>query len=579
MRLWKRQRKKSWEEQAAWAVGLALEWVHRSICFAVGWTTRGILRVVSVLPVRFRMLILFGVACMLTLLAWGFAKEMFHEPIVDMGIPLDIFEKAGWNEPLERMASWKLLADTEGASSWIVPRIQWWLPWGLAILVAVIQLPAMAMAFWRNRASLVVLKIACGAFAAFWMLLLWFACRIPADLHAADPESIWLDFRNDMWIAWVLWWIPGAIFTISLIIGVSLRSVKEHYTGAHIEADPIADRVLRNFLSHGKDPRYRTSTYWSTAIHVLPILIAILLAQGCGWDWYGIPKGSGVQYITMVRVKPKKKKPKDQIILAMNSPILYYRPDIEEAKILEELDKETMDEYEATSLKSGKLGKGGGTKGGWPFGMENAIVRFIRLKYSGGDWDQDMGHGADYNFLVQFHKITGFKIARNTEYMRVNRLRRFKKDLKPPFVFITGRGGIRMSTREINTLRWYCRQEGGMIFADNGGGSFNGSFRALMRRAFPGKRAIDIPNDDIIFRQPFYFPSGAPPLWHHSGYRAVGWKHNGRWIVFYHQGDINDAWKTGHSGVKKHLAAAAYKLGINIVNYAFNQYHRIHFEK
>ena len=118
-----------------------------------------------------------------------------------------------------------------------------------------------------------------------------------------------------------------------------------------------------------------------------------------------------------------------------------------------------------------------------------------------------------------------------------------------------------------------------MIFADNGGGHFNGSFRALMRRAFPDKRPVDIPNDDIIYRQPFYFPGGAPPLWHHSGYRALGWKHKGRWIVFYHQGDINDAWKTGHSGVKKHLAAAAYKLGINIVNYAFNQYHRIHFEK
>ena len=58
-------------------------------------------------------------------------------------------------------------------------------------------------------------------------------------------------------------------------------------------------------------------------------------------------------------------------------------------------------------------------------------------------------------------------------------------------------------------------------------------------------------NDDIIYRQPFVFPNGAPRLWHHSGNRALGLKHNGRWVVFYHQGDIYDAWKTGHSGASE----------------------------
>jgi hypothetical protein len=73
------------------------------------------------------------------------------------------------------------------------------------------------------------------------------------------------------------------------------------------------------------------------------------------------------------------------------------------------------------------------------------------------------------------------------------------------------------------------------------------------------------------------FPNGAPPLWHYSGYRAVGLKYNERWITFYHQGDMKDAWKTGHSGVTELQALQAYKLGINIMNYAFNQYISAHF--
>ena len=55
----------------------------------------------------------------------------------------------------------------------------------------------------------------------------------------------------------------------------------------------------------------------------------------------------------------------------------------------------------------------------------------------------------------------------------------------------------------------------------------------------------------------------------------MGVKYKGRWIVFYHQGDINDAWKDGHSGASAGLARQAYKLGINIMHYSFTQYMQI----
>jgi hypothetical protein len=273
------------------------------------------------------------------------------------------------------------------------------------------------------------------------------------------------------------------------------------------------------------------------------------------------------------RERPRKKK----LVLNLDSPIIFYRPDLDDSQILTQVEQETRDPYRPTSLGTGKLGKGGGGSGGWPSGMEGAKVGFLRLEYKGGDWDQDMGVNADYNLLLQFHKITGFKIADNTDHIPILELRRFRKHRSPPFVFITGSKAINVGKKEVDTLRWYCLEEGGMIFADNGGGTFNREFRKLMTRCFPELDWVDIASDDILYQQPFIFPNGAPPLWHHSGMRALGLKHNDRWIVFYHQGDINDAWKTGHSGASEAQAKQAYHLGVNIINYAFNQYMHIHY--
>jgi len=81
-------------------------------------------------------------------------------------------------------------------------------------------------------------------------------------------------------------------------------------------------------------------------------------------------------------------------------------------------------------------------------------------------------------------------------------------------------------------------------------------------------------HDDPIFRLPYVFANGAPPLWHHGGYRAKGIKHKGRWIVFYHPGDLNDAWKTGHSGAKPKVAESSMHMAVNVIYYAATQYLR-----
>lgn len=327
----------------------------------------------------------------------------------------------------------------------------------------------------------------------------------------------------------------------------------------------------------GEDPAFRKSVSLSLLIHLLVLFGPVLLFRmGC-MEPYEVPEGSGVESLEVIRVQKVKKREEERFVLNLNSPISFYVPKPEDSPVFEEVDELTQNVYEAQDI--GKLGAGGGKSGGWPDGMEKARVRFIRLEYDGGDWDQNMGYGGDYNMLKAFRELTGFKIADATESIPVARLRHFPRRRAPPFVYLTGgeEGRMRFSRAELNLLREYCLEMGGMIFADNGGGSFDTDFRAALRRIFPDLPLVEIAYDDVIFRYPYVFPRGAPPLWHHSGMNAMGVRHRGRWVVFYHQGDLNDAWKDGHSDISQGLANEAYRLGVNVIYYAFNQYMRINF--
>ena len=93
--------------------------------------------------------------------------------------------------------------------------------------------------------------------------------------------------------------------------------------------------------------------------------------------------------------------------------------------------------------------------------MENAKTRFIRLNYSGGDWGQQMVKGADYNFLITFRELTGFKIAEKTEAIDIAALKRFPKHRAPPFIDLTGSQNISLSQSEIKILRWYLLKRAG----------------------------------------------------------------------------------------------------------------------
>ena len=448
-----------------------------------------------------------------------------------------------------------------------------------AWVVAGLALAAAGASWWRRNAAFWTLKAAWAAFALLFAGVFHWMLAAPAALNNADYRSFDKLARNEIWTGAFLAGSLAALWPLLMLAALLTVGARRWYTGAAGPRGPrLGDRLIANLRRGGNDRRLRSSTYWAVAL-TLAVLVGPIIMRGCGWEApYGIVKGSGEVQVQMVKVKRVEKKKQKKLLVDPWSPYILERMNIDDIKTLEELETQTRDTYVADQA-SGKLGKGGGKGGGWPKGMEGANVRFIRLRYGGGDWDQDMGRGADYNLLIRFNQFTGLPIARETESREIDRLPLFPKKRSPPFVFMTGRGNINISSREAKILREYCEREGGMLFIDNGGGHFGSSVRRMLARVFPGKNLVDIANDDPIYQAPFVFPDGAPPFWHHDGNRALGIRHEGRWVVFYHPGDINDAWKDGHSGAAPQVADQAYKLGVNIIYYAFNQYYRRHYEQ
>lgn len=389
--------------------------------------------------------------------------------------------------------------------------------------------------------------------------------------QAQDPATIIL-----------LWWrvcLPAfgtALYVFWLHLMLRSRSVHAVFTGE--SGEPMeGDALLEDWRTHGRDPHHRKSVYGSFATHVVVLVIIPWLMEfgGCV-EAYKVPKGSGEPVVAMVKmVKPKKKKTKN-LSLRPNSAIIFEIPDLDETEVDQVMEEQTQLTYVASAnAKAGQMGKGGGTEGGWPAGMEDYKIRFIRLDHGGKGWDDGMGPSqADMNFLRAFAQATGFKkIASRGESHSIALLRKYPDDGFPPFVYLTGNDSMgRISKRDAEILREYCLK-GGMLIADAGSARFHRSFtHFITRQVFPDKPLLDIADDDMIYQLPYGFPNGAPAFWHHGGRRALGMKHEGRWMVFYHPGDMNDAWKSQGYDVTPEMKESAMNLGINLVYYAFNQW-------
>ena len=437
-----------------------------------------------------------------------------------------------------------------------------------------------ALSLWRSRWTYQLLRLSLIGVVLLMVLYGWVVWQGGSAIlgHGLEVDGAKQDRATMLVLWWKISWPALAIAGYAAWLQVMLRSRSVYAAFTSKAGDPMSgDFMLEDLRTHGRDPRHRRSLYASAFIHIFVlIVIPYILSLGGCVEAYRVPKGSGNPVVAMVKmVKPKKKK-KKTLSLRPNSAILFEIPDLDDTRVDQVMEEQTQATYQASNnAKAGKMGKGGGTKGGWPEGMENYKIRFIRLDHGGAGWDDGMDQtGADLNFLRGFAQATGFKkIAGKGESHSIGLLKKYPKDGFPPFVYLTGNADMgRVSPADMKILREYCLN-GGMLIADAGSARFHQSFTHFMSQVFLDKPLLDIADDDMLYQLPYGFPDGAPAFWHHGGRRPLGIKHDGRWVVFYHPGDMNDAWKSpGYTEVTPEMRDAAMNLGVNLVYYAFNQW-------
>ncbi|MEM7557503.1 MAG: DUF4159 domain-containing protein, partial [Planctomycetota bacterium] len=189
------------------------------------------------------------------------------------------------------------------------------------------------------------------------------------------------------------------------------------------------------------------------------LLMSALFSQlkGCR-EMYEMPAGGGEQKQLAQVVKIKKVIRKKFVVNPLSA-ISFDVPPIDEVQL--ELKEKTKHAY--------TVGQGEGKGAGFSQGTFRGKVRFIRLEYAGGDWEQDMGVGGDLNMLLEYGIRTQHKVAERTESRTILQLDNFPIEKSPPLVYMTGQQNISCSNSEVKVLRDYLTNKHGMLFCDNGG--------------------------------------------------------------------------------------------------------------
>jgi hypothetical protein len=298
------------------------------------------------------------------------------------------------------------------------------------------------------------------------------------------------------------------------------------------------------------------NTTASYTIAFVLIALLLMLLPGC-LDIYELPAGGGDPQLKRKKVVVQKVKKRVYVVNPFSA--ILFNPDIERIQLkLEELTKHLYD-----------AGQGKGKGPGFAGGTRRGMVRFIRLKYSSGDWDQDLDLNSDLNMLIWYAAQTGHKTAKKPEVRTVRQLAAFPVGKSPPMVYLTGQRSLSLSRAEIETLREYLTTKHGMLFADNGGSpGWHSQFFNLMRQVLPRTDPRTVPLDHPVHDGMPFLPIVAP----HGGRTAYMWVVENRIVAYYHPGDIGDAWADGHAGVPRPVWEACYRLGGNIILYSHSEY-------
>jgi len=460
----------------------------------------------------------------------------------------------------------------------------WWRAWPEGIWFALsvpVSVCWLSWAGWKcgteqDRSTFLVRRhLVWSVVAVFaWQLAVFFADA--CDLHAARVAlaswGVWSFYFLGM--LWVVWFVERASHFYEEQRYQRLRQANpqafEFARSGHRtthDDEPDAVRVQNPLDPHAwyfgrRSRKLNQSLAWMSGYSICFLLAFLVFTQmgGCT-DIYEMPAGGGQQAQIAQAVKIQKVI-KKKFVVNPFSAISFKVPPIDEIKL--QLQEVTQHAY--------TVGYGQGTGAGFAGGTSQGKVRFLRLEYGGGDWDQDMSAFAGENMLREYGLRTKQKVAEKEETRTIGQLKAFAAEKSPPLMYLTGEKNISITVNEAKTLREYLLDKHGMLFIDNGGsGHFHNQMLAMMRQVLPNIRPTPVPLDDLIHRIPYPIPF-LPYVAPHGGKEALGWRVDGRLVAYYHPGDIGDAWADGHAGVKPEIYEFCYQLGVNVIAYAHTEY-------
>tara|TARA_B110000438_G_scaffold297912_1_gene345115 strand:- start:1222 stop:1875 length:654 start_codon:yes stop_codon:yes gene_type:complete len=200
--------------------------------------------------------------------------------------------------------------------------------------------------------------------------------------------------------------------------------------------------------------------------------------------------------------------------------------------------------------------------------IKTQTFSIARIHYNGGgDWYSDPS--SIPNLLNYLDLNTPISVYPNEVKMKLTD----DKISQYPYLYLTGHGNISLTEDEIIILRSIL-SSGGFLHADDNYG-MDKSFRREMKRVFPNKDLVPLPNDHLIFNSYYKFENGLPKIHEHDNKppQALALFEGERMILLYtYESDLGDGWED--SSVHKDpqpLRESALKMGINIIYFSLIQ--------
>ena len=191
-----------------------------------------------------------------------------------------------------------------------------------------------------------------------------------------------------------------------------------------------------------------------------------------------------------------------------------------------------------------------------------------RVHYGGGgDWYSNASSLP--NLLKYLERNTTMSV-----YKKENKIKLTIENLNQnPYLYLNGHGNIKFNDDEIIALR-SALMNGSFLHADDNYG-MDKSFRREMKKVFPNKEFVNLPNNHPVFDSYYDFPNGLPKVHEHDNKppQALALFEGGKMIVLYtYESDLGDGWEDGsvHQNPWP-IRESALKMGVNIIYFVLTQ--------